>query len=155
MLSLEPPTSSNVWHLIEMYLINKPDLPLVMYRTTSIMMPTLLNINAVNCRQWSFARSVNGGFGKLCRLRSDLNDFCRSIVIFFYNFFFSSSSALLSTWQRRQTDYYSLQYFCEIFLLFLAFLFRSHKKKHAPLFADWIFFFSFEKEYWEIISIGQ
>lgn len=55
-------------------------LPLVMYTTTSIMMPTLLNINAVNWRQWSLARSANGGLGKLCRLRNDLNDLCRSIV---------------------------------------------------------------------------
>lgn len=61
-------------------------LPLVMYTTTSIMMPTLLNINAVNWRQWSLARSANGGLGKLCRLRNDLNDLCRSIVRVFHSF---------------------------------------------------------------------
>lgn len=82
MLPWWTPTSSNVC-MIEMYLTNKSAhsyLPLVMYTTTSIMMPTLLNINAVNWRQWSLARSANGGLGKLCRLRNDLNDLCRSIV---------------------------------------------------------------------------
>ena len=72
------------------------NLPLVMYTTTSIMMPTLLNINAVNARQCSLARSTNGGFGKLCRLRNDLNDLWRSI--YFYVVF-----SLLCTWTATTT----------------------------------------------------
>lgn len=40
------------------------------------MIPTLLNINAVNCRQCSLARSANGGFGKLCRLLNDRRSMC-------------------------------------------------------------------------------
>lgn len=35
-----------------------------MYKTTRMMIPTLLNMKAVNWRQLSFARSVNGGFGR-------------------------------------------------------------------------------------------
>lgn len=55
-------------------------LPPIMYTTTSIIMPTLLNMNAVNWRQCSLARSANGGGGNwLCRLRSDR---CRSIEMF-------------------------------------------------------------------------
>lgn len=33
-----------------------------MYSTTKIMMPMLLNRNAVKALQWSLARSASGGF---------------------------------------------------------------------------------------------
>lgn len=56
------------------------NLPLVIYRTTRIIMPTLLNRNAVNSLHDSLARSANGGFGILCRR---LNDLCRSICLRF------------------------------------------------------------------------
>lgn len=45
-----------------------------MYSTTRIIMPTLLNRNAVNERQWSFARCASGAFcccfRRIDRLRS-------------------------------------------------------------------------------------
>lgn len=59
-----------------------------MYKTTRNVMPTFENINAVNARQWSFARS-NGGF---CLRRTDR---LRSILLpllspYLFCFFFDA-----------------------------------------------------------------
>lgn len=97
-------------------------LPLVMYTTTSIMMPTLLNINAVNWRQWSLARSANGGLGKLCRLRNDLNDLCRSIV----------RVCVFHSFSLEFDDHKQI-------MLYRVLQCVNITKNHAPLFADRIF----------------
>lgn len=57
-------------------------LPPIMYKTTSMMMPTLLNINAVMWRQCALARSAKGFLGRR------FSDRCLSIsLLIFRNYF--------------------------------------------------------------------
>lgn len=109
------------------------NLPLVIYTTTRIIMPTLLNINAVNCRQCSFARSANGGFGILwCRRRNDLN-LCFSIFLLFNseNCFFSFVSSF-SEFLYNIFDNFFIRF---VFLFYFVLLSRCECRTNNLLFA--------------------